>query len=254
MTEDSLLTHGGYWRNENEWPLERTQYTPYYFHANGSVSAEKPAQRISSTDFVSDPDNPVPSIGGNTSSGGGILLQGAWDQKGGDHVWNWPLPIPLSARNDVLVFQTEPLQENVEVTGEIRVKFWATSSSLDTDFTAKLVDVYPPSADYPGGFDMNIGDGIMRARYRDSRTEENLMNPGEVYEMEIRLYPTSNVFKKGHRIRVDLSGSNFPRFDVNPNTGEPLNDNRRTMKAVNTIYHDRNRPSHILLPVIPAGS
>ena len=254
MTEDSLLYHGGSWRNENEWPLMRTSYTPYYFHADGSASIKKPTQRKSSTDFVSDPDDPVPAIGGNTSSGGGILLQGAWDQKGGDHVWNWPLPIPLSARNDVLVFQTEPLQEDVEVTGEIRVKFWASSSALDTDFTAKLVDVYPPNTDYPGGFDLNIGDGIMRARYRDSRTEEKLMTPSDVYEFEVRLYPTSNVFKKGHRIRVDLAGSNFPRFDVNPNTGEPLNENRRTMKAINTIYHDKSRPSHILLPVIPGGS
>ena len=254
MTEDTLLYHGGSWRNENEWPLKRTSYTPYYFHADGSASIKKPTQRKSSTDFVSDPDDPVPAIGGNTSSGGGILLQGAWDQKGGDHVWNWPLPIPLSARNDVLVFQTEPLQEDVEVTGEIRVKFWASSSALDTDFTAKLVDVYPPNTDYPGGFDLNIGDGIMRARYRDSRTEEKLMTPSDVYEFEVRLYPTSNVFKKGHRIRVDLAGSNFPRFDVNPNTGEPLNENRWTMKAINTIYHDKSRPSHILLPVIPGGS
>ena len=254
MTEDTLLYHGGSWRNENEWPLMRTSYTPYYFHADGSASIKKPTQKNSSTDFVSDPDDPVPAIGGNTSSGSGILLQGAWDQKGGDHVWNWPLPIPLSARNDVLVFQTDPLQEDVEVTGEIRVKFWASSSALDTDFTAKLVDVYPPNTDYPGGFDLNIGDGIMRARYRDSRTEEKLMTPGDVYEFEVRLYPTSNVFKKGHRIRVDLAGSNFPRFDVNPNTGEPLNENRRTMKAINTIYHDKSRPSHILLPVIPGGS
>ena len=254
MTEDSLLSHGGFWRNENEWPLKRTSYTPYYFHADGSASVKKPTQKNSSTDFVSDPNDPVPAIGGNTSSGGGILLQGGWDQKGGDHVWNWPLPIPLSARNDVLVYQTEPLQEAVEVTGEIRVKFWASSSALDTDFTAKLVDVYPANPDYPGGFDLNIGDGIVRARYRDSRTEEKLMKPGEVYEFEVRLYPTSNVFKKGHRIRVDIAGSNFPRFDVNPNTGEPLNDNRREIKAINTIYHDKSRPSHILLPVIPAGS
>ena len=254
MTEDSLLSHGGFWRNENEWPLKRTSYTPYYFHADGSASVKKPTQKNSSTDFVSDPDNPVPAIGGNTSSGGGILLQGGWDQKGGDHVWNWPLPIPLSARNDVLVYQTEQLQEAVEVTGEIRVKFWASSSALDTDFTAKLVDVYPANPDYPGGFDLNIGDGIVRARYRDSRTEEKLMKPDEVYEFEVRLYPTSNVFKKGHRIRVDIAGSNFPRFDVNPNTGEPLNDNRREIKAINTIYHDKSRPSHILLPVIPAGS
>jgi len=250
MTEDSLLNHGGFWRNENEWPLKRTNYIPYYFTSDGGISTKKAVASRSSTDFIADPDDPVPSIGGNTSSGSGILLQGAWNQKGGDHVWNWPLPIPLSARNDVVVFQTEPLKEDIEVTGEIRVRLWASSSALDTDFTAKLIDVYPSSKDYPGGFDLNIGDGIMRARFRDSRKNEKLMTPGQIYEFEIRLYPTSNIFKKGHRIRVDIAGSNFPRFDINPNSGEQLNNNRRKVKAVNTIYHDRNRSSHILLPVI----
>ena len=104
----------------------------------------------------------MPTIGGNISSGDGIMLQGAWDQRGGPHVWNWPEPIPLSARNDVLVFQTEPLAEDMEVTGELAVKLWVSSSAVDTDFTAKLIDVYPPSADFPGGFDLNIGDGILR--------------------------------------------------------------------------------------------
>ena len=254
MSADSLLIHGGFWRNENEWPLARAENTPYYFHTGGIVKAVKPSENLASTDFFADPEDPVPSIGGNTSSGGGILLQGAWDQKGGDHVWNWKLPIPLSARNDVVVFQTEPLEEDVEVTGEIRVKLWASSLAKDTDFTAKLIDVYPASPDFPGGFDLNIGDGITRARFRNSRTEEKLMEPGEVYEFEIRLYPSSNIFKKGHRIRVDIAGSNFPRFDVNPNTGEPLNENRLKIKAVNTIYHDSRRPSHILLPIIPSGT
>ena len=159
--------------------------------------------------------------------------------------------MPLSARNDVVVFQTPPLAADVEVTGELTVKLWASSLALDTDFTAKLVDVHPPSADYPGGFDMNMADGIVRARFRESLDDEKLMEPGNVYPFTIRLYPTSNVFKKGHRIRVDISSSNFPRFDVNPNTGEPLNDNRRWQTAVNTILHDRHHPSHIVLPVIP---
>jgi len=137
------------------------------------------------------------------------------------------------------------------VTGEIEVKLWISSSAPDTDFTAKLVDVYPPSNDFPGGFDLLIGDGILRARFRESLTEEKLMEPGKIYPVTVKLYPTSNVFKKGHRIRVDISSSNFPRFDLNPNTGEPLNDNRRVQTAVNTVHHDRRRPSHILLPVIP---
>jgi putative CocE/NonD family hydrolase len=182
------------------------------------------------------------------------MLQGAWDQRGGEHVWNAKGPVPLSARRDVLVFQTGPLAREVEVTGEIEVKLWARSSALDTDFTAKLIDVYPSSPDFPGGFDLNLEDGIVRARFRDSLKKESLMEPGKVYTFTIKLYPTSNVFKKGHRIRVDVSSSNFPRFDVNPNTGEPLGEHRRMVVATNTLLHDRNHPSHIVLPVIPPNS
>jgi hypothetical protein len=122
---------------------------------------------------------------------------------------------------------------------------------VDTDFTAKLIDVYPSTADYPGGFDLLINDGILRARFRESLLEEKLMVPGEIYEFEITLYPTSNVFKKGHRIRVDISSSNFPRFLPNPNTGEPIGHERRIVIATNTIYHSRLQPSHIILPIIP---
>jgi uncharacterized protein len=192
----------------------------------------------------------VPTIGGNISSGDGILLQGGWDQRGGPHVWNFPDPMPLSARNDVLVYRTNPLTNDVEVTGEIQVKLWASSTAPDTDFTAKLIDVYPPSADFPGGFDLNITEGIIRARFRDSLSEETLMEPGNVYTFTIKLYPTSNVFKKGHRIRLDISSSSFPRFDINPNTGEPLNENRRWATATNTIFHDLHHPSHIMLPIV----
>jgi putative CocE/NonD family hydrolase len=146
------------------------------------------------------------------------------------------------------------LKEDVEVTGEIEVKLWISSTAVDTDFTAKLIDVYPPSEDFPGGFDLNIGDGIARARFRDSLKEEKLMEPGKIYPITVKLYPTSNVFKRGHRIRVDVSSSNFPRFDVNPNTGEPLANNRRIETCVNTIYHDSEHPSHILLPIVPRES
>ena len=253
-TPDGLLNHGGYWRDEQEWPLARTQYTNYYLRGAGGLSTEVPAELSASTAYAFDPSDPVPTIGGNISSGPGIMLQGAWDQRGGDHIWNWTLPMPTSARRDVLVFQTEPLPSDVEVTGEIEVKLWASSSALDTDFTAKLLDIYPPNRDFPGGFDLNLEDGIVRARFRDSLKEEKLMDPGETYEFTIRLYPTSNVFKKGHRIRVDISSSNFPRFDVNPNTGEPLNRHRRLVVATNTLYHDQTHPSHIVLPIIPTGS
>ena len=250
-TEGGFLYHGGYWRNEQEWPLARTHYTPYFFHKNGRLDTQSPEAKMLSTSFTFDPENPVPTIGGNISSGSGIMLQGAWDQRGGEHIWNWTDPIPLSARNDIVVFQTDPLPEDLEVTGEIKVKLWASSSALDTDFTAKLIDVYPPNEDYPDGFDLNIGDGITRARFRDSMMEEKLMVPGTIYPFTIKLYPTSNIFKKEHRIRVDISSSNFPRFDLNPNTGEPLNDNRRMEIAINTILHGKEYPSHIILPVIP---
>jgi putative CocE/NonD family hydrolase len=248
---DGRLFHGGYWREEREWPLARTRYTDYYLHAGGRLSTTPPDAVQSSTSFDFDPRDPVPSIGGNVSSADGILLQGGWDQRGGEHIWNWRRPIPLSARRDVLVFQTEPLAEEIEVTGEIEVKLWAASSAVDTDFTAKLIDVYPPTPDYPGGFDLNLEDGIVRARFRESLAVETLMTPGTACEFTIRLYPTSNVFKRGHRIRVDISSSNFPRFDVNPNTGEPLNRHRRLVVATNTVFHERNRPSRIILPVIP---
>jgi uncharacterized protein len=251
MTDDGKLYHGGYWRDEQEWPLARTEYTKFYFQPGGKLSTIIPGTSSVSTSFEFDPYDPVPTIGGNISSGDSILLQGAWDQRGGPHIWNFPDPIPLSARNDVLVFQSEPLNEDIEVTGEITVFLWASSSALDTDFTAKLIDVYPASADFPGGFDLLLGDGIVRARFRESLTSEKLMKPGKVYQLSIKLYPTANVFKKGHRIRIDISSSNFPRFDINPNTGEPLNDNRQVNKAVNTIFHDKKRPSHILLPLIP---
>ncbi len=245
------LQHGGVWRNENEWPLERTQYTDFFLHADGGLSTKKPETERAVTQFQFDPHNPVPTIGGNISSGDNILVQGAWNQKGGPHLWNFPDPIPISSRNDVLVFQSEPLEEDLEVTGEIEVKLFASSSAVDTDFTAKLIDVYPASADWPGGFDLNIGDGIVRGRFRESLQNEVLMTPGQAYEFTIKLYPTSNVFKRGHRIRVDVSSSNFPRFDVNPNSGETLNRQRLSYVADQTIYHDAAHPSRIVLPIIP---
>ncbi|MBI4606695.1 MAG: CocE/NonD family hydrolase [Planctomycetes bacterium] len=246
-----LDRHGGSWRDEDEWPLARARLTSYYLQAGGGLSTDLPSAERSSTQLTFDPKDPVPTIGGNISSGDGILLQGAWDQRGGKHVWNFPEPVPLSARNDVLVFQTAPLEADLEVSGELEVKLWASSSCPDTDFTAKLIDVHPPSPDFPAGFDMFIAEGIVRARFRESLLEEKLMEPGRVYPFTIRLYPTSNVFKAGHRIRVDISSSSFPRFDVNPNTGEPLNDHRRTAVATNTVHHDRERPSRIVLPVVP---
>ncbi len=250
-TPEGRHLHGGRWRDENEWPLARTKFTPYYLHHDGMLTTEMPGEAEAHISYDFDPRNPVPTIGGNISSGNGIMLQGAWDQRCGDHVWNCKDSLPLSARRDVLVFMTPPLKEDVEITGPIDVKLWASSSALDTDFTAKLIDVHPPSPDFSGGIDMNLEDGIIRARFRDSLEKQVLMKPGTIYPFTVQLYPTSNVFKAGHRIRLDISSSNFPRFDVNPNTGEPLNQNRRMVVATNTIHLDRNHPSHVILPIIP---
>jgi len=250
-TAEGLHLHGGVWRDEQEWPLARTRWTPYYLHADGALSTEKPPESSSSTSYDFDPRNPVPTIGGNISSGVGILLQGAWNQRCSEAVWNCNNHLPLSVRRDVLVFTTTPLEQNVEVTGPIDVKLWVSSSAPDTDFTAKLIDVHPPSPDLPAGMNMNLEDGILRARFRGSLDHAELMQPGQVYPLTIHLYPTSNLFVKGHRIRLDISSSNFPRFDVNPNTGEALNANRRLAVATNTVFHDSEHPSHVVLPIIP---
>ncbi len=251
-TEAGHLYHGGYWRDEPDYPLVRARPTKYYLHGDGSLSSTAPVESKSSTSFDFDPKNPVPTIGGCTCCARQIMTDGAWNQWGGEHTWTWPVPLPLSARNDVVVFMTPPLEQDTEIIGPISVKLWASSSAIDTDFTAKLIDVYPSSQDFPAGFDLIMGDGIIRARYRDSDKEEKMMTPGQVYEFNIKLDPCCNVYKKGHRIRVDVSSSNFPRFDANPNTGEPANNHRRTIVATNTIYHDASHPSHIVLPLVPA--
>ena len=250
-TKSGRRFHGGYWRDEREFPLARTRFTPYYLHADGTLSPAKPAVADACTTFRFDPADPVPTIGGNLSSMGGLAEAGGFDQRTREGTTGARYTLPLSQRRDVLVFQTPPLEEDVEVTGPVCVKLWISSTAPDTDFTAKLVDVAPPNADYPLGFDLNIGDAIRRARYRDSLEHASLMKPGTVYPLQIDIYPTANVFAKGHRIRVDVSSSNFPRFDVNPNTGEPLQQHRRMIVADNTVYHEAGRPSHILLPVIP---
>jgi putative CocE/NonD family hydrolase len=248
--EKGRLFHGGSWRDENEWPLARARTWNLYLAERGGLSPQPAKATRASTSFDYDPKNPVPTIGGNISFGQGLMLQGGWDQRGNKEVWNWPDPLPLSARNDVLVFQTEPLERDIEVTGEITVRLWISSNAKDTDFTAKLIDLYPPSADFPGGFALNLEDGIIRARFRKSIGTETMLQPGVVEPVTIRLYPTSNVFKKGHRIRLDISSSNFPRFDPNPNTGEPLGDHRSTRVATNTVWHDATRRSHVTLPVV----
>lgn len=245
------LRHGGYWRGEREWPIARAKPLTLYFTAEGKL-ADAPSSTGSVT-YTFDPTDPVPTIGGNISSNVNLMTNGGFDQRPRQDTHAATDGLPLSERRDILVFRTEPLQENIEVTGTVEVKLWVSTTALDTDFTAKLIDEIPPGPGNPLGFDLNLGDSILRARYRDSLERPEFMVPGEVVPLTITLYPTSNVFKKGHRIRVDVSSSNFPRFDLNPNTGDPPGEFRRMIKADNTVYFDLNRPSRVVLPVIPSG-
>jgi putative CocE/NonD family hydrolase len=183
------------------------------------------------------------------------VKDGAYDQRERpDFVGSRPPYLPLASRSDVVVFQAAPLAEDVAVVGPITVTLFAASTAVDTDFTVKLLDVYPPSADFPTGFDLNLTDAVVRASYRNGRHTRDLIEPGRVYELTIEPFPTANVFKKGHRIRLDVSSSNFPRWDVNPNTGEPLGRNRRSVAADNTIWHDAAHPSRVVLPLTPAAA
>lgn len=274
-TPDGKLDHGGRWRTENEWPLARSQPTTYYFHRNGSLHTELPDEDSSPLKYIYDPHRPVPTLGGNhcgimdlpsyeakldplwrrylepVPRLQNIVALGPMHQTESPDVFGAQSPYPLLAnRDDVLVFQTAPLAETIEVTGIAVVTLWISSSATDTDFTAKLIDVHPPNKDYPDGYHMNLVDSIIRTRYRDSWEEEALMTPGEVYRVRIQLPPTSNLYTVGHRIRIDISSSNFPRLDLNPNTGEPVGRHTHMIRAENIVYVDRERPSGVVLPVI----
>ena len=247
---DRFLDHGGYWRSEPDWPLPGTIETPFYLRAGGELAEDAPSKgEATSTGYTFDPKDPVPTMGGGISAAESIIRAGAFDQRGRPDFFGCVDTQPLNFRQDILTFQTPELEGDTEVTGEMVMHLWASSSAVDTDFTAKLIDVHPPSADYPDGFAMNITDSIIRARYRNGWTEPELMEPGIPYEFTFHLYPTSNVFRKGHRIRLDISSSNWPRFDVNPNTGGPLGLERQHQVAHQTIWHSSDRASHVVLPL-----
>jgi hypothetical protein len=230
------------WRNEYEWPLARTQWQKWYLHSNGKansllgdgdLSTEPPAQE-SSDHYIYDPNYPVQTLGGNNCCSPHIVPQGPYDQR------------PAEMRGDVLCYTSPPLEADLEVTGPIKIVLYAATDGLDTDWTAKLVDVSPT------GYAKNLCDGIIRARYRESLSDPTLLEPNRVYEYEIEVGVTGNVFQKDHRIRLDISSSNFPRFDRNPNTGHSFGIDTELRRANQTVHHTREYPSHILLPVIPA--
>ncbi len=231
------------WRYENEWPLARTRFTRYYISGGGKVNSAlgdgllstQPPVGAETDQYVYDPASPVPTLGGNvccTSVPNGMH----------DHT-------TIEARDDVLVYTTEALTEAIEVTGPIRMKLYAATSARDTDWVARLLDVHPDGTVY------NLQDGILRARYRSGKDKPaSLLEPDKVYEYDIDMWATSNVFLPRHRIRLEITSSNFPRFDRNLNTGEDPATGSRMEKARQKIFHSARYPSHLVLPVIPRGT
>ena len=231
------------WRMEDDWPLERAVPTNFYLHSggkantlngDGSLSVDSPGNEPPDV-YVYNPLDPVPTQGGGLCCDPAFMMSGAYDQR------------PIEVRPDVLVYSTPELERDTEVTGPVVVTLYAASSAVDTDFTGKLVDVEPC------GCARNLTDGIIRARYRKPRQPASLIQPGEVYEYTIDLWATSNVFKKGHRIRLEISSSNFPRFDRNANTGGDIGSETRLVPALQRVFHDGEYPSRVSLPLAPRG-
>jgi len=202
---------------------------PFYFREDRTLSPARPKTGRPLT-YAYDPKDPVPTLGGPQLT----IPAGPMDQR------------KIERRPDVLVFTGEPLVEPLEVTGRVRVRLWVSSDAPDTDFVAKLCDVYPD------GRSINICEGILRARFRDSFRKEERMTPGRLYPITLDLWSTSVLFNRGHRLRVHVTSSSAPGYDPNPNTGEPFRAGDRTRVARNTLYLDERRPSHILLPVMPS--
>jgi putative CocE/NonD family hydrolase len=252
--EAGRLEHGGFWREAADWPLPRTEFTRFHLHPGRSLLVAKPGDGGGSLAFAADPRDPVPTIGGALSSGGPVMYSGAYDQRTGPGIFGAEPPFgPLAERDDVLVFQTPPLPADLEIAGPLELRLWVATDGPDADIHAKLVDLYPPSADYPDGFAMNLSEGLLRLRYRDSWEAPTLLEPGRPYAVTVAMFPCANLFKRGHRLRLDLAGSNFPHFDVNPNSGEPEGSMEHPRRAMTTIFVDAARPSHLVLPVIPRG-
>lgn len=229
------------WKHADAWPLPQTDWQRFFLHSKGranSATGDGSLSRESSNGeppdvFTYDPRFPVPTVGGNILPSGS-LVPGPFDQAG------------VEKRYDVLCYTTDELREDIEITGPLSLHLFAASSARDTDFTAKLVDVFPDGSAY------NVSEGCIRARYRKSILQPAMINPGEIYEYEISLSATSNMFKKGHRIRIDVSSSNFPRIDRNMNTGNPFGEDAEGIAAVQRVFHQADAPSYIDMPVIPA--
>jgi putative CocE/NonD family hydrolase len=246
------LEHGGRWIAAQDWPPPEVEFTAFHLHGDGRLDRALPNAGSAPLSYDFDPTHPVPTIGGAMSSLEPVANAGSWDQTEGPDFFGCKPPyLPLASRPDVLVFQTEPLDAPLQVVGPIEAELFVATDGPDTDFTAKLIDVHPPSADYPKGYAMNLTDGIIRLRYAEDPAHPRLRSPGEMVRIRITLFPTANLFLPGHRIRLDVSSSNFPKFDVNPNTGEPEGMARRRRIAVNSVFVDPDRPSRVVLPLLP---
>ncbi|GAA0604578.1 CocE/NonD family hydrolase [Paenochrobactrum glaciei] len=247
-TEAGHLDHGGRWIESTDWPLPEAKPLDLYLHADMSLQTSAPQAETAAISYDFDPRNPVPTIGGSLTSGEPIFTGGGFNQVESEAFYGCTRPgLPLTARHDVLSFETDILAEDTSIAGPVEIELWVTTDALDTDFTAKLVDVYPPSEDYPRGYALNITDGIFRVRYRNGFDKPEPVGKGEVFKITISPFATANMFKKGHRIRLDISSSNFPKYDVNPNTGEPEGTSHRKKTAVNTVFMHKGRASKLKL-------
>ncbi|MCX4555075.1 CocE/NonD family hydrolase [Streptomyces phaeochromogenes] len=241
------MRHGGTWRTDTQWPPTSTAPVALYLTTDGALTLDPPITAAASVTYDFDPHHPVPTMGGQVTSGEPVMTGGAYDQNAPDaRVYGAREPyLPLDSRPDVISLTTPPLQRDVVLAGPVSARLHISTTAPDTDFTIKLIDVHPPNPDYPHGFAMNLTDGIVRCRFHRSYEKPELLTPGEVYEIEVTAPDTANRFAAGHRIRLDISSSNFPRFDVNTNTGEPEAAARRTAVAANTVHMDAEHPSHV---------
>jgi len=245
------LDHGGTWQTADTWPLAQTTVRSFFIQPDASL-AETAAPQLQQFTYMCDPYDPVPTIGGATASGAPVMEAGGFDQREGPDVFKSKPPYrELSERPDVLIFETALLHEDVNVTGQVIAELFVSSTAIDTDFTIKVVDVYPPSVDYPEGYTLNIAHGILRMRFRNSFERPEPMECGQVYRASISSFPMSNLFCAGHRIRLEVASSNFPHFDINPNT-DWRTEGLMPCTAENSVYAGRQYPSAIYIPVIPA--
>ncbi|PVE12394.1 CocE/NonD family hydrolase [Streptomyces scopuliridis] len=246
--ETGRMRHGGRWLSDTQWPPRGARETAFFPTASGELSRKPPSAESASVEYDFDPGDPVPTMGGQVTSGEPVMVGGAFNQVPDGRFYGAREPyLPLNARPDVISLATPPLTEPLTVAGPVTARLFISSSAPDTDFTVKLIDVHPPNEDYPQGFAMNLTEGILRCRFHKSFEHPEPLTPGEVYEIEITAPDTANLFGVGHRLRVDISSSDFPRFDVNSNTGEPEALTRRKVVATNRVHMDAAHPSSILL-------